>query len=226
VQQREHPPVEEAVAPGDGTVTWKKKKGDRVKAGERIGLLRVEAAARGPAPVDPAAAARIKELEALAQQDPVYRDFLEKERRALQQKRAPGKAGRELPITAPETGVLSLLVEDRARVAKGTPVAAVVDDRVWIVDAFVDGDPPAPDAACELRGDAVEERVSCRLDSARPAPGGSQLMLTVNAADAPWIEGSRSLRVRIAPPGTPPEPAAAPAGPAPSPAAPPGKERP
>jgi hypothetical protein len=81
-----------------------------------------------------------------------------------------------------------------------------VDDRIWIVDAFVDGKAPAADAACELRGDAVVERVACRLDSARPAEGGSQLMLTVKAGEAPWLETSRSLRVRIAPAGTPLEP--------------------
>jgi len=211
VQQREHPPVGELAAPDGGVVIWKKAKGARVKAGERIGLLRTEAAARGPAPIDPAAAARIRELEALAAQDSVYRDFLEKERRALQQRR-PVKSAREVPLTAPETGILALAAGDRARVTRGAAIATVVDDRVWIVDAFVDGEAPPADAACELRGDAVAQRVACTLDGARPHDGGSQLMLTVKAGDAPWLEGSRSLRVRIAPPGTPPEPDVEPAG--------------
>jgi hypothetical protein len=204
VQQREHPPVGELAAAADGTVSWKRKPGDRVKEGERIGILRVLAGAKAPAPIDPASAARIRELEALAKQDPIYKDFLEKELKAQQRKRG-GKAVRDVPLVAPETGTLSLAVPDRARVGSGDPIASVVDDRVWIIDAFVDGDPPASDAACELRGDAVAERVACHLDGSRPAEGGSQLTLTVKGSEAPWVEGSRSLRVRLAPAGTPPE---------------------
>ena len=120
--------------------------------------------------------------------------------------RRPGAKARDRVLAAPETGVLALAAAANARVASGAPLASVVDDRIWIVDAFVDGKPPAADAVCELRGDAVADRVACRLDSARPAEGGSQLMLTVKADEAPWLEKSRSLRVRIAPAGTPPEP--------------------
>jgi hypothetical protein len=220
VQRREHPPVGEVTAPGEGTVTWKKKTGDAVKAGERIGTLRIEGAGRTSRPADPAAAAKIKELEALAQQDPVYKDFLEKELRAQAAKRT-AKGAREVPLVAPETGTLALAVADRARVAAGAPIASILDDRVWIVDAFVDGEAPKGDAACELRGDARAERVACQLDGSRPKEGGSQLTLTVKSADAPWLADSRSLRVRIAPPGAPPEPEAAaapPQGAGPSPA--------
>jgi len=204
VQQREHPPVGELTAAADGTVLWRKKAGERVKGGERIGTLKILAGAKGAAPIDPASAARIRELEQLAKEDPVYRDFLEKELKAQARKRG-GKAVRELALLAPETGTLALAVADRARVASGDPIASVVDDRVWIIDAFVDGTPPAADAACELRGDAVQERVACNLDGSRPKDGGSQLTLTVKGSEAPWVGGSRSLRVRLAPAGTPPE---------------------
>lgn len=182
-------------------MTWAKKDGATVRQGERIGTLRTAAAAGAPAPIDPAAAARIKELEALAAQDPVYRDFLEKERRAAQRRRTV-KGVRELKLLAPASGLLSLAAANRARVEEGAPLASVVDAAAWVVDAFVDGDPPPADAACELRGDAVGERLACRLDAAEPGDGGSQLRLTVVAADAPWLERSRSLRVRVAPPGT------------------------
>jgi hypothetical protein len=204
VQQREHPPVGELAAEADGILLWRKKSGDPVKGGERIGTLKVSAGAKAPAPVDPAAAAKIRELEQLAKEDPVYKDFLEKELKAQQKKRG-GRVLRELPIVAPESGTLMLAAADRARVASGDPIASVVDDRVWIIDAFVDGAPPAADAACELRGDAVAERVPCTLDGSRPKDGGSQLTLTVKGAEAPWVERSRSLRVRLAPAGTPPE---------------------
>jgi hypothetical protein len=224
VQQREHPPLGELTAAGDGTVLWKKKAGVPVKEGERIGTLRIEAVARGSAPIDPASAARIKELEELAKQDPVYKDFLEKELKAQARKRG-GKGVREVALAAPESGTLALAVPDRARVMAGAALASVVDERVWIIDAFVDGEPPRADAACELRGDGVAERVGCLLDSSRPRDGGSQLMLTVKAGEAPWVAASRSLRVRLAPAGTPPEGDAAPTqaspGPSPAPASPP-----
>lgn len=205
VQQRAHPVLGSVAAPADGTVVWSVPTGRQVKAKERIGTLRVEVAVRGAAPIDPAAAARIRELEALAKQDPVYRDFLEKERRAAQRKRS-GKAVRALPILAPEAGILALAAENKAGVVSGAEVATIVDDRAWVIDAFVDGEPPQADAACELRGDALPERIACRLDGARPQEGGSQLTVTVLAADAPWVDGSRSLRIRVAPPGTPLDP--------------------
>jgi biotin carboxyl carrier protein len=162
VQQREHPSLGEITAAGDGSVAWRKKSGDRVKEGERLGLLRRT------------------------------------------------KGAKPVPLVANESGTLALKAVDGARVAAGSLLAAIVDDRVWIVDAFVDGEPPKADALCELRGDAVAERVGCALDSSRPREGGSQLMLTVKAAEAPWLGASKSLRVRIAPAGTPPEPAGAP----------------
>jgi hypothetical protein len=202
VQQRAHPPRGALEASADGTVLWKKPSGSAVEAGERVGVLRVQGAVPGPTAIDPAAAARIKELEALAKQDPVYRDFLEKERRAAQRPRS-GRATKELPLVAPASGILTLTVESKAVVGRGATLASVVDDGAWVIDAFVDGAPPPSDAACELRGDAVDERLPCRLEAVRPRDGGSELTLTVPAADAAWVGGSRSLRVRVAPPGTP-----------------------
>jgi hypothetical protein len=207
VQRRAHPALGAVTAAGAGVVTWTKKDGAAVRQGERIGTLRTAAAGGAPAPIDPAAAARIKELEALAAQDPVYRDFLEKERRAAQRKRTV-KGVREVKLVAPASGLLALAAANRVRVEAGAPLASVVDGAAWVVDAFVDGEPPPADAACELRGDAVEERLPCRLDAAEPVEGGSQLRLTVVAAAAPWLDRSRSLRVRVAPPGTAPEPGA------------------
>lgn len=211
VQRRDHPSLGAVVASSDGVVTWRKANGAKVKAGERLGLLRTRSGARAAAPVDPAAAARIKELEALAAQDPVYRDFLEKEQRALRRRRSVGVV-RDLPILAPVAGVLTHAAANRARVARGSELASIVDDGAWIVDAFLDGEVPPEGASCELRGDAVAERMGCRLDAAQPQDGGSQLTLRVGAAEAPWLGRSRSLRVRIAPPGTPPEAGTEPMG--------------
>jgi hypothetical protein len=210
VQQRAHPPLGTLEASAGGSVLWRKPDGSAVEAGERVGVLRVEAAPRGPVSIDPAAAARIKELEALAAQDPVYRDFLEKARRAAQRPRS-GRVAKEVPLLAPASGTLALTVESKAAVERGAPLASVVDAATWVIDAFVDGAPPSADAACELRGDAIGERVPCRLGGVRPRDGGSELTLTVSAEAAAWVGGSRSLRVRVAPPGTPTEvPAEAP----------------
>lgn len=160
VLRREPLRVAELAAPADGTVLWKRKAGEGVKQGDRIGTLR----------------------------------------------RRAGRGARELALTAPGAGALALAVADRAAVRSGAPLASVVDPRVWIVEAFADGEPPASDAACELRGDAVE-RLPCKVEGRRPREGGSELTIRAEAEAAPWVGSSRSLRVRLAPAGTPPEPA-------------------
>ncbi|HSN15946.1 MAG TPA: hypothetical protein VLT61_15040, partial [Anaeromyxobacteraceae bacterium] len=68
------------------------------------------------------------------------------------------------------------------------------------VEAFLDGEPPPRDAACELRGDSLAERIACGIEEVKVRDGGSGLRLTVKADDAPWLSASRSLRVRVAPP--------------------------
>lgn len=117
-----------------------------------------------------------------------------------------GRGARDVALAATAAGTLLLTVADRARVEPGAPLGAVVDGNVWIVDAFLDGEPIAPDAACELRGDAVAERSRCRVESRRPREGGSELTIRVEDAAASWAGAARSLRVRLAPAGTPLEP--------------------
>jgi hypothetical protein len=204
VQRRAHAAVGEVVAPDDGILLWKVRDGTPVGKGQRLGILRIVTGVPGRASIDPATSARIRELEALASQDPIYRDFLEKERRALL-RRPAGRVVRDLPILALAGGTVTLAVESRARVERGAVLASIVDESAWVVEAFLDGEAPAG-AACELRGDAVTERIACAVESVQAAAGGSQLVVRVPAVDAPWVEPSRSLRVRIAPPGTPPEP--------------------
>lgn len=114
--------------------------------------------------------------------------------------RRAGAPRRELPLVAPAEGTLALEVPDRARVAAGAVLASVSDDRLWIVEAFLDGEPPPRDAACELRGDSLAERIACGIEEVKVRDGGSGLRLTVKADDAPWLSASRSLRVRVAPP--------------------------
>jgi hypothetical protein len=211
VRQRSHPVLGEVAAAASGIVIWSVQGGSAVTAGQRIGVLRIEAAGGGRAPSDPASAARIRELEALAAKDPVYRDFLEKELRAAGRGR-PGRTKRELPIVASAAGRLVPAVASRARVGRDASLATIVDAQTWAIDAMLDGEPPRAEAACELRGDASDERLGCRLDGVRPQDGGSVISIRVAASEAPWLEGARSLRIRVAPPGTPPEPARVPAG--------------
>jgi len=115
------------------------------------------------------------------------------------------RAGRrDQPIVAPVEGTLELLVRDRARVKAGAPLATIIQDGVWLIEAFVDGWTPALDAACELRGDSTSERTACRLDGAVARDGGGALRLTVTSEEAPWAGSARSLRVRVAPAGAQP----------------------
>ena len=100
------------------------------------------------------------------------------------------------------------MVAEYAEALRSYGVTTVQADKyagAWVVDAFLDGEPPAAGAACELRGDAVAERYACTLGSVLPREGGAALQLTIAAADVPWLGSARSLRVRVAPPGTPPD---------------------
>jgi hypothetical protein len=204
VQRRAHLSRGEVTAAEEGIVLWKVKDRSRVEQGMRLGILRIWTGPVAVGAADRASAARIRELEALASKDPIYRDFLEKERRALQRRRS-GRIQRDIPLVAPASGTVSLAVASRARLDRGATLAAVVDERVWVFDAILDGAPAPQDASCELRGDAMAERIPCELETVQPSAGGSQLLVRAPAEGAPWVERSPSLRVRIAPPGTPPE---------------------
>ena len=194
VERRGHPELAAVAAPGDGTFTWSGAPDDEVASGERLGTMKVEVSAK---PANPALARRIAELERLAAQDPVYRDFLEKARRD-QRRAAARKQTRSVALVAPAAGRLSRAPEPGGRAASGEILARVVDAGVWHL-GLAPGAEPAPDAACEVVGDAPADRAGCRV-----VARGAELVAEISAADAPWLARAASLHVLLAAPGTRP----------------------
>ncbi|HET9553856.1 MAG TPA: hypothetical protein VFP50_12875, partial [Anaeromyxobacteraceae bacterium] len=177
-----------------GIVAWRRDLAGLVKAGDRLGLVRVPGA---PAPLAPAAAKRLAELARLAKGDPIYGEFLEKEREKLQRVRSRGQ---ELPLAAPAAGTLRQVAADGARVSKGDRVAQLLDAAAWHLAVRLPGEPPAPDAECELAGDARDERAPCRVvEVAAPESGAVEVTVALEAKDAPWLERALSPYVRLAP---------------------------
>ncbi|HET8539556.1 MAG TPA: hypothetical protein VFL83_06765, partial [Anaeromyxobacter sp.] len=206
VDARRHPALAEVVAPGSGAVRWSKATGAAVRAGERIGEIRVETAA---AP-RPELAREIAELERLAAQDPVYGDFLEKARR--ERRRASRGRARAVPLVAPAAGELARPVDGARRADKGAALARIVDPGAWHLGAVLYAAAPPPGAACEVVGDTSADRAACTLVAAVEQAGGDAgapravITVEVSAAAAPWLGRAQSPYVRLAPPGAPPAP--------------------
>lgn len=203
--------LQELQAPAAGTVTWTAADGAAVTEGAALGTLRAETTVSAP----PTAAQQRKlaELAELARQDPIYEDFLERERAKL--RASTRVAVKASPLRSPGAGRLERLVPDRQRFARGEPLARLVDPESWVVTAALAA--PAPGETCELLGDAPGERAGCR--PAEPSPGGEPtppglLRVLVRRADAPWLQGARSPVLRLTPAAAPP--AAVPPTPAPA----------
>jgi hypothetical protein len=204
--------VAELSAEAPGTIAWSAADGAAVRAGARLGTLRAERSV----PATPTAAQRkkLQDLEKLAAVDPVYVEFLERERARL--RRASRTVVTRLPIVAPADGRLLRVAAERARVTAGAPLAHLADGTALHLEVALPGHPPALDATCELSGDVPGQVVPCRLVEARLVDGGTALVVAASTAEAPWLDEARSPSVRIAPPGTAAAPPAlAPPAPAP-----------
>jgi hypothetical protein len=208
VERRTHPPLAELVTPAEGDLAWTAAAETPVAKGQKVGELRVALAAGRK---DAALAKRVAELERLAAQDPVYRDFLEKARRDLR-KAAARRKTRAVPLVAPEAGILARAPEAAGRATAGERVARVLDPAAWHLAAAVDGPDPGPDAGCEVVGDVAADRAPCRLVSRVRAGERTEVLAEVAAVDAPWLARAASLWIRIAV-ASPALPAAVPAPP-------------
>lgn len=197
IEALRHPPLAELVAPAAGTARWRKAPGAVVARGEVVAELGEEGGARAPR-AD--LARRVAELEALAAQDPVYRDFLEKARREA--RRAARGPARAAPLVAPADGLLELAEGGGPRARKGEVLGRVLDPARWRLDAVLEGAPPPLDAACEVEGEAGA-RAPCRIvEAAAAGDARTALAAELAAADATRLGHAASLRVREGPPPT------------------------
>jgi len=191
VERRWHPALAEVRAPAAGALAWREPAPTRVGKGERLGEVR---AAAEPAAPGPEARARLEELTRLAATDPVYQEFLERERSTLTGQAA---AGRSFGMVAPTAGSLTLVARSDARVAQGEVVARLVDGEAWRVAVTLRGEPPQAGASCELAGDGASDRATGRVLEARPGEGQFEVTCAVAAAQAPWLEQARAPYLRL-----------------------------
>jgi hypothetical protein len=191
IERRWHPTLAEVRSPAAGVLVWKDPVPLRVARGERLADVRARAEAAAPGPE---AVRRVEELQRLAAEDPVYLEFLEKERAAL---RGRAGSGRTFGIAAPAAGQVTQLVRTEARVAAGDLLARVVDADSWRVSVLVRGEPPDPRADCEIAGDGADDRAPCHVLEARVAEGQVAVTLALRASTAPWLEQARSTSVRL-----------------------------
>jgi hypothetical protein len=190
VERRWHPAVAEVRAPAAGTLAWADPLPLRLARGEVAGEVRVPPA---PAVPGPDARRRLEELEKLAAEDPVYQEFLEKERAA-----APARSGRPraAAIAAPAAGQVTPLVRSASRVAAGALVARVVDPETWLAIALFRGGPPEAGTRCEIAGDGAADRATCQIVEARGTDDGRlAATLAVPSREAPWLERARAPHV-------------------------------
>jgi hypothetical protein len=190
VERRWHPALAEVRAPAAGILLWRAPTPVRVARGERLGEVR----AAQPDPT-PEARKRLEEMERLAAEDPVYQEFVEKERAAL----AGAGAGRSTAVAAPAEGEPTTVVQAHARVAAGDLIARIVDAGSWRVSVLVRSEPPAGDAECEIAGDGDADRAACHVVDAAPANGAFGVTVAVSARAVPWLEHARAPCVWLGP---------------------------
>ncbi len=195
VERRWRPVAATVVAPAAGAFTWRPDLGRALAAGEPLGTLRIP---DPEAPPTPAQQARLEELGRLSAQDPVYREFLEREQAELAAARA---RGREVPVKATAAGLLRRVAGPAAQVARAEVLAQLLDPGAWRLEVEPP-EPPPLDAACEVAGDAEADRASCRVLEVGGGKGGRVVTLAVDGA--PWLEQARAPYVRLGPPPRPP----------------------
>lgn len=191
VERRWHPALAEVRAPAAGELAWKEPLPDRVARGEWLGEIRGKAE---PEAAAPEATQRLAQLERLAAEDPVYAEFLERERAALSQ----GAARRaRVAMAAPSAGQASQLVRAGVNVGIGDLVAHIVDPESWRLSVLFGGFLPTVGAPCEVGGDGPSTTAECRVVEVLPAAQGARVTVAVRASAAPWLERARAPTVRF-----------------------------
>jgi hypothetical protein len=191
IERRWHPSVGEVRSPAAGELSWKEPRSGRVARGEVLGEVRAKAAPEAPAAE---AGARLEQLERLAAEDPVYAEFLERERAAVnQQKEHTARVG----FAAPAAGQTSPTVAAGARVGLGDLVAQIVDPEAWRLSVVFGGQPPAVGTACEVSGDGPATTAECRVVEVLPMAEGARVTVALRASAAPWLERAQSPTVRF-----------------------------
>lgn len=177
VERRWRPVLAEVRAPRAGRLEWERGTLATVARGERLGFVSGEG---DDSPALLAARARVSELTRLAATDPIYADFLEREKAEVARHEA---ASRQVMVAA--SGGTLLQRARPGQVREGEVVAQIEDAEAWSVVATLEQSPPAS-AACAVVGGAARERAPCRITSTEAGHGRWRVQALV-VEPAPWL---------------------------------------
>jgi len=140
-------------------------------------------------------AARIKELEKLADKDPVYNAFLDKARKDY--KRAQPRSTK-VEVKAERDEMLQPKVSRGDRVEAEQALTASGDAGVWVATASLSpGQKPQPDWVCSIA--VGDQRGACTIEKVEDA----RVTVRVEAPLAPWLrDKGQEPTIVLGPPGT------------------------
>lgn len=196
----EHPDGAALASPARGTVSRAYLEGTRrVRAGERL----FEIATRSSGGKERELAAKVKQLERLAAQDPVYEEFLERARRERDRSRPRTE---EVQVKAAADGVYRAMVATGDRVTADQPLASRTDAGVWTARVTLrSAERPGTSWSCSITPAAGDQggskRSRCTIDQIVEQADGVEVSVRIAAADAPWLgDGAGGHRLLFEPP--------------------------
>jgi hypothetical protein len=196
-----HPPRIAVAAPARGTVTQAfLARARRVRAGEK--LFEITSKSSGGARRRELAA-KVKELERLAKEDPVYEDFLA---RARQERDRVRVRTDKVVVTARKGGLYQPMVAVGDQVNLQGALASEADSAVWVAQVRLrPGQRPGTDWSCSLTSDPDgATRAACAILQVVDAADGVEVTVRVAARDAPWLaRGADGQRLLFESPAAP-----------------------
>lgn len=196
----EHPAGDPAIfAPSAGVVTRAYLVGTRpVAAGEKLFEITSK---RAPTGKERQLSAKVKELERLAAQDPVYEEFLVKARRDRDRLQPQSSS---VLVRANKAGVLQSKIAEGDRVASRAALASRADGDVWLARAALHGTArPGTQWSCTVADPAAGGKKSgpCSIERIVEDESAIEVTVRIAARDVTWLdEGARGLELAFGPP--------------------------
>lgn len=171
-------------APVSGEVTKVfVRDGATVSRGDKLLQIRQKISG-GSNPAAKKLAARVKELENMAQQDPVYQAFLDDARKEL--KAASGSRSATETVKVPVDGTARITLKARERVAGGKAVAEIISGDAWSAIASVPADTVDETWICAVTI-GVNRRAPCTVERMEKSGDVVKVVASIGGKDAPWL---------------------------------------
>jgi biotin carboxyl carrier protein len=144
-------------------------------------------------------AARVAELEKLAEEDPDYKAFLDRARRDYARSRSSGD--KTFVVKADKDGFMAPSVAKGDTVEEGGAMAALQDSAVWIATARTTAAArPGTSWSCSIAG-ADDQKAACSIQEIADDADGVLVTVRVESSAAAWLgaDGARDQRLLFAP---------------------------